>query len=200
MVAVLARARLRRSLPQRNPMRWDDPIFTGSHDGWQWIVVREMIRDLPILVAQCHIGNRLCIAAFDSGPISPSPEEYSIGWTLKGDVMISPPIVAETDIPCAEHDEWYIFPEVPHDMEISQRYVNYFGFTLADAFELASSQDPTRDRTNYDWLVTLQLDFWRNLKRLNPISYVSSGDYDIIVTKNPRFAETVLSAAKAMMG
>lgn len=181
-------------------MGWDGPILKGQHDQWQWIVVREIILELPMLVAQCHIGSRLCITAFDSGPITPSAEELAIGWTLNGEMMISPPLATNTAIPCGEYDEWYILSHVPHGMEIRQRYVNYLGFTLEDPHKLAASQDPTWDRTNFDWLVPIQKDFWQDLKRLNPISYISSGDYDIVVTKNSRFAESVLAAAQAKMG
>jgi hypothetical protein len=180
-------------------MRSDDSIPTGSHDQWQWIVAREMIRDLPLLTSLCHNGDRLCITAFDSGPISPSPDETSIGWSLIGDVMISPPLNDTIDIPCAEHDEWYVFPSVPTNIEFGKRYVNYLGFTLADPQQLAAIEDPM-SWTSLDWLIALQLEFWRDIERLKPISYISSGDYDIIVTRNSNFAERVLSAARKQTG
>jgi hypothetical protein len=176
-------------------MRWDDLIFTGLRDDWHWVVVREMIRELPILATQFHVGNRLCISAFDSGPISPSQEETSLGWSLIGELMVSPPLAANTEIPCDGHDEWYIFSRMPNAIDIKHRCVNYFGFTLADPKQLAASQDPTWDRTKCDWLVPLQENFWRDIDRLNPVSYVSSGDYDIVVTKNHQFAESILTLA-----
>lgn len=180
-------------------MSSDDSIPTGSHDEWQWIVAREMIRELPLLTLQCQGGDRLCITAFDSGPISPSPDETSIGWTLIGDVMISPPLNDAIDIPCAEHDEWYVFPSIPTHIDFGQRYVNYLGFTIADPRQLAADED-SMFRSNLDSLIQLQLEFWRDMNRLKPISYVSIGHYDIIVTINPVFANRVLNAARKTTG
>lgn len=178
----------------------DDLILTGTHGKWQWIVVREMIRDLPLLTTQHHVGHRLCITAFDSGPISPTSDEAAIGWILMGDVMISPPLTESTDVPCGEYDEWYVFPTVPPRCDFRNRFVNYVGFTLADPKRLVPTMDQERDRTHLDWLVQLQTEFWHELERLGPLSYVASGDYDIIVTTNLRFAECVLAAAQEMPG
>ena len=66
-------------------MRWDDRIFSGTRGNWSWLVVRERIPELTSLTAECHAGQRLCITAFDSGPIAPNPEMRDVGWTLIGD-------------------------------------------------------------------------------------------------------------------
>jgi len=177
-------------------MRWDDSILSGTHGKWTWVVVRAMIRELPALTREHHLGQHLCITAFDSGPIMPSPDERTAGWTMIGDVMVSPPLTAELDIPCENHDEWYIFRPLPHTIAFSDRFVNYMGFTLADPRTLAESQDPTWDSTNYDWLVPIQRQFWANIEHLNPSSYVCSGDADIVVTRDQHFAKRILDAAQ----
>lgn len=183
-----------------NQMRWDDRIFTGTRGKWTWIVVREMIRALPELTGQFHLDQHLCITAFDSGPIKPSDDERAIGWRLVEDVMVSPRVTGDLVIPCDTHDEWYLFRTLPDSFGITERYVNYGTFNLADPRELARSQDPTWDRTSYDWLIPLQERFWDNLERLNPCSCVASGDADIVVTTNEVFAERILEAARQAVG
>lgn len=181
-------------------MRWDDPVFTGTHNNWSWVVVREMISTLRSLITEFHADQRLCITGFDSGPITPGPEEHSLGWTLIGDIMASPPLTEQMHIPSGEYDEWYIFPWLPSSIDITERYVYYCGFNLADPQAMADSQDSTWDRTNYDWLVPVQARFWSDMERLNPLSYVASGDADVVVTRNTGFAHRVVEAAREIEG
>ncbi len=181
-------------------MRWDDPIASGTHGKWKWIVVRQMIRDLARLTLKHHLGQRLCISAFDSGAITPSVEEQSLGWTLMNDIMVSPPLTPQLGIPCDTHDEWYVFPTLPDSFNLAERYVNYFGFTLANPHELTKSQDPTWDRTNFDWLIPIQERFWANVEHHNPSSYVCSGDADIVVTQDATFAAHILDVAREILG
>ena len=168
-------------------MSWDDRIFTGTYETRSWLVVRDTIRELRALTTEFHAGQRLCITAFDSGSIKPSPEERRIGWT-------------EVHIPCDEYDEWYVFRALPTSIDATHRYVNCLGFNLADPYVLAESQDVTWDRTNYDWLVPLQRQYWSDMERLFPSSYVSSGDADIVVTRDPAFFQRVLDAARQVVG
>ena len=181
-------------------MHWDDPLFTGTHGKWTWVVVRQLVRGLPALTLKHHEGQRLCITAFDSGPITPSDDERALGWTQMNDVMVSPPLRTSLDIPCDTHDEWYIFLDLPNSLGIDDRFVNYFGFTLVNPRELAESLDPTWDPKNYDWLIPVQLRFWANIERLNPSTYLCSGDTDVIVTQNPMFAARILDLARKIVG
>jgi len=181
-------------------MRWDDPIFTGTHNKWSWVVVREMIPELRSLITEFHTDQRLCITAFDSGPIMPSPAEQRLGWTLVGDIMVSPPMTPQLDVPSGEYDEWYVVQSLPTSLEITERYVNTCGFNLADPHAMAATQDPTWDRTNYDWLVPIQSRFWSDMERLNPSSYISSGDADIVVSRNTAFVNRVAEAARQIVG
>ncbi|WP_164102798.1 hypothetical protein [Candidatus Laterigemmans baculatus] len=181
-------------------MRWDDSIFSGTHGKWTWIVVRQMIRDLPALTREHHAGQRLCITAFDSGPITPSADELSLGWTLVGDVMVSPPLTPQLQIPFDTHDEWYVFRSLPDSLTVTDRYVNYCGFNLADPHTMAGSQDASWDRTNYDWLIPIQRRFWADIERLDPSSYVCSGDADTVVTRDQEFAARFLDIARAIAG
>lgn len=177
-------------------MRWDDSLFTGIHNGWTWLVVRETLPNPADFVIEHHQGHHLCISAFDSGRITPTQAEQSIGWKLVNDLMVSPPLTRRLHIPCDEYYEWYVFSPLPSSLEVPELFVNYGGFNLADPRALAASQDPTWDRANYDWLFPLQERFWANLQRLNPVTYVASGDADVIVTRNPEFAINALALAR----
>jgi len=180
-------------------MHWNDRIFTGSHGKWSWLIVRDIIPNLARLVANAHIGQRLCITAFDSGPLSPSPEEETLGWTSYADIMVSPPLTADIRIPCGEFDEWYVFPSPPKSLAVTDRYVNYMDFNLADPTMLAASYDPTWDQSGLDWLVPLQEKFWSEINRLAPSSYIASGDCEIIATSMPSFAKLMLDVARGIV-
>lgn len=183
-------------------MRWDDQIYTGTHGKWSWIVVREEIHELSTLIKEYHLGQRLCFAAFDSAPITSNLGAQANRWTRINGVMVSPLISPHLDIPCDTHDgwEWYVFPSIPPSIDIMDRYLGYCGFTLADPHALAASQDPTWDRTNYDWLIPLQGQFWASMDRLDPLSYVLSGENNIVVTRDPAFVNRVLTVAREIVG
>ncbi len=114
--------------------------------------------------------------------------------------MVSPPLTPDVHIPCGEYDEWYVFPALPSSIKVNERYVNYSGFNLADPPSLAESQDATWDRTNYDWLTPLQRQFWADMERLDPSSYVACGDAVVVVTRDPHFLGCVLEAARRSVG
>lgn len=176
-------------------IRWDDRVFSGIRGEWHWVVARERIRSLVELTVAHHVGQHICIAAFDSGPISPSTEELRLGWRRVDEAMVSPPLTSHLEIPCDDFDEWYVTPKSPASLIVADLYVNYLGFNPADPKQLAASQDSSCDRTKFDWLEPLQSAFWDNLDRVAPTPYVSSGDRDIVATKLPAFADRVLHAA-----
>lgn len=169
-------------------IHWNDPHFVGKHNEWDWLVVRNTIRNLDSLVIAHHIGKVLCITAFDSSSITATPQEQAIGWRMKDGVMISPPLTPQLCIPRDEYDEWYIYESIPDSISVDDQFVNYGGFNLVDPQQLAASQDPTWDRHNYDWLISFQARFWANIDRLRPLTYVASGDVDVIVTRTAEFA------------
>ncbi|WP_146369459.1 hypothetical protein [Symmachiella macrocystis] len=116
--------------------------------------------------------------------------------------MVSPLISPQLEIPCDTADgmEWYVLPSIPPSIDIMDHYLGYCGFTLADPHALAASQDPTWDRTNYDWLIPLQRQFWASMDHLDPISYVSSGENTIVVTCDSAFVNRVLTVAREVVG
>jgi hypothetical protein len=93
--------------------------------------------------------------------------------------------------PADQYDEWYVFGDDEPRPGTIERFVNYGGFNLADALEMADTFDPTWDRSALDWLIPVQERFWTQLERLAPAAYVASGDNDVIVTRDSGFAESI---------
>jgi len=153
--------------------------------------MRDMIPDLDKLVIQYHPDSRLCITAFDSGSITPSIEERELGWSLADNVMVSPQLGEISYIPHAEYDEWYVFDRVPESIGGFECFVNYGSFNLADPRQMAASFDSTWERSGLDWLYPIQDRFWSQLDQLSPVTYVASGDCDIIVTQKFELVEYV---------
>jgi hypothetical protein len=172
-------------------MRWDDTHFSGERSGWQWFVSRRQIVTLQHDVIREHLGKRLWITTFDSGPITPNSEELLAGWQGIGGAMVSPPLEARLEIPRDQNDEWYIFNDDYTRNHHFERFVVYGGFTLADPRALADSFDPTWERDSLDWLYPLQRRFWNQIDQLTPITYIAMGDNDIVVTRDHSFANSV---------
>lgn len=177
-------------------MRWDSPTFEGKHGDWRWFVSRSQIRDILRLVVREHFGQRLWITTFDSGTITPNAEQVSAGWKVVDSAMVSPPLVEGLEIPYEQFDEWYIFNDDHARLHDFERFVNYGGFNLADPRAMAESFDPTWERSGLDWLYPIQRQFWQQINNLSPVSYIGSGDYDVVVTQSPSFAESVRQAIR----
>ena len=131
-----------------------------------------------------HLGARLWICTFDGGTITPNEEEISAGWSVVDEALVSPPMSIDLDVPCDQYDEWYIFPDAHSRLQDFERFVNFGGFTLADPSSMAESLYPVQER------------FWKQIERLRPISYVATGDNEVIVTRNPSFAAKLRETMK----
>jgi len=60
------------------------------------------------------------------------------------------------------------------------------------AEELYKRDDPTWSRHGLDGLGSIQERFWEQLERVNPVSYIAVGDYDVVVTQRREFIESLL--------
>ena len=177
-------------------MRWDDRVFNGMNEGYHWLVSRRQIDSLGQLVVEAHCGLRLCITSFDSGAIRPNPEEAALGWTMHGDVMVSPALRDGLEIPSDQYDEWYVLESpvvLPPDLE---RFVSYGGFNLVDPQVLIESFDPTWDRHGLDYLAPIQERFWAQLTRISPATYVAMGDQDVLVSRNKDLVDRASGVAR----
>ena len=180
-------------------MRWDDPVFSGTHSEWHWAVSCREIPRLGALIAEHFAGQYLCITAFDSGPIEPSPDELAIGWSLMDEVMVSPPLTQDFEIPKDQFDEWYVVDRQPTSFAQIHRFVNYMHFNLADPREVAATFDPTWERSGLNWLYPLQDAFWHQLELVDPEAYIASGGSDIVVSTNRAFVDRFLELARGTM-
>ncbi|NOX59133.1 MAG: hypothetical protein GXP29_09795 [Planctomycetes bacterium] len=139
--------------------------------------------NFPVQVIQAHLGSFLYITSFDSGRLSPTRSEKRIGWVRQGEVMVSPKLSAQIDIPYdRSFDEWYFFNEkveFPADHEV---FVNYAGGSLMPIEDQVESFSARCTRDGLDWLVQRQQRFWSQIEACLPTTYVAMGMLDTIVS------------------
>ncbi|MBC7857038.1 MAG: hypothetical protein IAF94_26710 [Pirellulaceae bacterium] len=61
---------------------------------------------------------------------------------------------------------------------------------------MATTFDPTWERSGLDWLYPIQERFWAQVNKLSPLSYIAIGDNEVVVTRNKSFAKTVQHAMR----
>jgi hypothetical protein len=172
-----------------------DMVQSGQHGRFHWLVAPSSLPSLVAATVRFHPGSRLCITAFDSGPIRPSPEEEASGWVTRASVMVSPPLDEGLDIPLDQYDEWYLLDEPPPHEWQPEVFVNFGGFTLVAIEEIYKTYDPTWDRHGLDYLVPIQERFWAQMEQVDPISYIAMGDQDVVVSKRREFIEQLRAGA-----
>lgn len=150
-------------------------LATGEHGEYRWFVGRIADGSLPELVLSCHIGLQLAVSSFDSTALHPNEEEVARGWTVRGDVGLSPPLTGDLDLP---HDQ----------------FDNIGRFTVVPGEEMQRRCDPSWERDALDWLIPLQKRFWEQLERVRPVSYIATGESDVVVTRNHSFAARLRGA------
>ncbi len=163
----------------------------GIHKHYHWLEIDEPVLGFVEEVLNANSGNYLYITAFDSGSLAPSEEEKKKGWGSQGKVMISPRLGKNTEVPYDNFDEWYFFPILVNFPEEQEVFVNYGRFSLVPVEEQLKGFDPTWERDSLDWLRALQDQFWEQIMRLEPETYVSMGDRDIVVSKNLSLLERI---------
>jgi hypothetical protein len=170
-------------------------IYTGEHEGYHWLVAPDVALSQLEVVLQFHQGLRLCITSYDSGVIRPNDSETAVGWTMRRDVMVSPPLTSSLEIPHDQYDEWYILDSPTFADDKFEVFVNYGGFTLRPPEETYKTFDPTWDKTGLSHLAQIQDRFWSQLARICPETYIAMGDLDVIVSRNQRFLGRLQIAA-----
>ena len=142
---------------------------TGKSHDYFWLVSSAEIDGIDKLIIKYHRNYILHLATFDSGPLAPSDEEKSQGWSTDGEIMFSPPLRAEVTIPYEQYDEWYLSKEKLNFPVGFDRFVNYGGFNVAPDSEFEPD---------------ILDEFWKQLIGINPETYVAIGDNDIVISKN----------------
>jgi hypothetical protein len=170
-------------------------LHTGQQGEYHWLVSGPEIWDLAAIVVRFHRGLRLCITAFDSGPLRLTSEELDQGWSAQRGVAISPRIEGSLAIPHDQYDEWYVLDDpkpLERDIEV---FVNYGAFTLVPPAETYKTYHPTWEKSGLEWLALAQDRFWEQLQQIQPMTFVASGDNDVVVSRDNRFIESIRSAA-----
>lgn len=106
------------------------------------------------------MGKRVAVTALDSGPLVLTDREVELGWTMQGRVAISPVVQKVKGLPDADgYDEWYVFDSVPRPGDI--KVCTNFPFSLTEERAIAQQSEHLLEG------------FWRQLKGLNPESYLA---------------------------
>jgi hypothetical protein len=152
---------------------------------WETATLAELVQACPRLI----VGQRVVVAAYDSGPLELAEEETDRGWRREGAVAISPVISSATrEIPIGEYDEWWIFETLPTDLEAIEPVVNYSSFRLA-----CREPDPTSNKTwdrqgaaaAHESREALRQRLWRSVERLSPKGVVIHGDRLTVISGTP---------------
>jgi hypothetical protein len=138
---------------------------------WETCFLSTLLRWVPEIV----IGRYLVNTSFDSGTLTVSEEERNQGWYSIGDFTYSPCIRDVLPVPTPEFDEWLVFAE-PTEIEVWEPFVNYADFSLDDI--------------NCE---SYQKQFWSQIEKVRPESYLAEGDRLIFATRNRRVHEIALS-------
>jgi len=154
----------------------------GIQRDYEWLVTDP--GGITRLLSQCPtvlLGHEIAITSFDSGPLSPTPDEQSRGWNTQDEVLYVPSLSSVDLLPYDNYDEWYLF-ETPCRLPNFEVFITYGGFNLAPEPEVADYLNPILER------------FWAQLSRIRPESYVADGDFFVFATCNKKHFTTVKAA------
>ena len=155
-------------------------MFVGTHGEYKWAEwTNGFLRDLLEPFPQLVLGKFLVNTSFDSGSLTLSTEESEQGWQKHDTFTLIPPLSNLGQFPSNQFDEWYIFSSAPR-IDECKVFVNNSGFSL---------HNPDAQ--------SLQDEFWSQLLRFNPETYLAEGDYLIWVTKNETLFEQALGTLHA---
>jgi hypothetical protein len=191
---MIASIRAKRAAGGIHVARKMSEFKSGTHGDYTWIELVEKPWELVDLLLTHHRGCYLYITAFDSGRITPSEEDSKAGWSLQGEVMVSPPMYEDLHLPANGYDEWYVFDRRIDFPQERQVFVNYGRFSLEPVDEQLKRFDSSWEHDALDWMRPLQDQFWKQMELLNPTSYVAMGEKDLIVTKNKAFGNALKDA------
>lgn len=172
-------------------------ITTGRHDCFFWLVSPSLLDTLVKRTLEFHQGLRVCVTSCDSGPLAPTAEERALGWSTIGEIAVGPRICGSPDIPSDKYDEWYLFDEPPGAEWKPEVFVNYGGFTVVPVDDLVRDLHPTEDKRALDWLRPVQDRFWKQIEKAHPVSFIASGDFDVVVTQKKDFVQALLAGENA---
>jgi hypothetical protein len=183
--------------------------FEGSHGPYRWFVTRH--DDLPSLLEsypQSLVGKYVAVTSLDSGPMSLSEEERTLGWNSRNKIAYSPQINLSEDgrlngisvDQCGGYDEWYVF-DSPHDLGT----VCDSELCDSNVFESDLSAGKIWVFVNYDGgfalhnpeMSDLTSLFWKQLEWIRPESFIADGgSFLTFVSRNETIFVAVCNALK----
>ena len=169
-------------------------IFTGSQHDYDWLAYHGGYSVLHKVIHACPkilLGNFLAITAFDSGPLRLTDEEKSAGWWSDDKIAFSPQIDDIDSVPCDQFDEWLIFNGPPKELGDVEIFVNYGNFSIAALEQIHDPWEPTWDKSALDIDRELQEQFWSQLVRVAPESYLAEGDAFLFASQNSSLVDCV---------
>lgn len=161
---------------------------TGSKGAFHWyesssesIGIASIVSAIPQIVR----GQCVAIAAFDSGPFTPSPDELSAGWVQYGELVVSPPIDDPCTLPRAGHDEWYVVPS-QRKFSVSQRFLSNSAFALSGA-------EPEQGAALAEVRAGLQRAFWQDLEESGAAAFLGDNEFlTVLVTPNSEWIQRTI--------
>jgi hypothetical protein len=114
------------------------------------------LNDLLNVVPEIALGKRVAITSCDSGPYRLFPEDLAKGWTMEGDISLSPPVSTINELPTPGFDEWYVYDDVPTTYP-KTNFVNRLGFSPLD-----------KDSEETDM-------FWSQIEEVQPLHVLGAG-------------------------
>ncbi|MFC5431008.1 hypothetical protein ACFPTO_19710 [Paraburkholderia denitrificans] len=131
------------------------------------------IEDLVLRCPELVLGRYVAIASCDSGPYTPTDEEFTAGWSKIGTLAVSPLVKVVSQLPMPGFDEWYVYDRFIK-FEPHANFVNRLGFSPLNV-----------DDTYTD-------EFWRQVAKLEPLHVLGSGTPGVfLVTRDNTLFEAV---------
>jgi hypothetical protein len=170
------------------------PTIAGSHGAYQWITTG--LHDLDTLLLACpnvFLGKYLAVTSFDSGALSLSDQEMSVGWRSHGGIAYSPRVQSVEKLPhgdCGGFDEWYVFQNLVDLGQVARGNLFQTPLTSGQLHIFVNfGAFGVHDLTSY-----LTDRFWAQLGWVNPESYVADGDYLNFVSRDKHLFDAVHQA------
>ncbi|WP_120349274.1 hypothetical protein [Paraburkholderia fungorum] len=88
--------------------------------------------DLTQRCPQLLIGRYVAIASCDSGPYTPTADEFAAGWSKIEALAISPKVEAVSQLPAPGFDEWYVY-DWSNGLAPHANFVNRWGFSALNS-------------------------------------------------------------------
>ncbi|WP_260436298.1 hypothetical protein [Burkholderia sp. Bp9143] len=131
------------------------------------------IEDLVLRCPELVLGRYVAIASCDSGPYTPTDEEFTAGWSKIGALAVSPLVTEVSQLPMPGFDEWYVYDRFIK-FEPHANFVNRLGFSPLNVDD------------------TYTEEFWKQVAKLEPQHVLGSGTPGVfLVTRDKTLFEAV---------